>query len=449
MSRCHTGAIRFLSHLCAYRFGKLPALDNVTHAIAGALTAEILVHVRRRIEGGGAPAPSAPAFERAAWAVSMLAQNLPDADALYTGMTGGALGYLLHHRGHTHTVALAPVVALVAYALVAGWVRLRKHALTVADRRWLAGIALLGPFGHIALDFSNEYGVHPFWPFDSGWSYGDTIFIVEPLFWAVAVPALFAATIWKPGRVVWAALLVLGLASTWAVGFVPWPSAVAATALAAIAVVVARRASPAMSAVVALVGSLALVAMFATASAAAASSVRRALDDKHPDWETVDVSRSPLPATPLCWQAVVVQRSRDGQRYALRTAEVSAWPALVSASSCVRGPLVTTARLAPGDVRERDVLVTGSLERPLADVRELARRCDVAAYLRWSRAPFFEPIVTGDGAFVAGDLRYDRAPDIEFAETRLPRVVEQCPRWVPPWRPPRSDLLGPPLTAPK
>ena len=431
-----------MSHPVASRPGKLPALDNVTHAIAGALTAELLVHVRRR--SSGAAARTEPSFERAAWAVSMLAQNLPDADSLYTGVTGGVLGYLLHHRGHTHTIALAPVVALVAYALVAAWARLGRHALTSTDRRWLAGIALLGPFGHMALDASNEYGVHPFWPFDSGWYYGDTIFIIEPLFWAAAIPALFLATRWLAGRVVWGALLAAGIALTWGVGFVPWPSALATTVLGVVAIVMARRATPVTRVAFAFVSSLVIVAVFACASAAASTNVRAAMADKHPDWETLDVSRSPLPATPLCWQVVVVQRSRDGQRYALRRADVSAWPALVTASACMRGPVVTTARLAPGDVRERAVMVTGQLETPIADLRKHAERCDVAAYLRWARAPFFATILDGDGDFIAGDLRYDRSPDVEFAETRLPPAVEGCPRFVPPWRPPRSELLAPP-----
>jgi inner membrane protein len=432
---------RFVSHPAADQPGKLAALDNVTHAIAGALTAELLICVRRRFSGDGAR--TEPAFERAAWAVSMLAQNLPDADSLYTGVTGGVLGYLLHHRGHTHTIALAPVVALVAYALVAGWARLGRKTLTSIDRRWLAGIALLGPFAHMALDASNEYGVHPFWPFASGWFYGDTIFIIEPLFWAAAIPALFAATTWLAGRVVWGALLALGVALTWGVGFVPWPSALATTALGVVAIVVARRGSPVTRVTFAFVSSLVVVAVFAWGSAAASTNVRAALAEKHPDWETLDVSRSPLPATPLCWQVVAVQRSRDGLRYALRRAEVSAWPAVVTASACMRGPSVTTARLAPGDVRERAAVVTGQLEMPLADLREHAERCDVAAYLRWARAPFFATILDGDGDFIAGDLRYDRSPDIEFAEARFPRTIERCPRWIPPWRPPRSDLLTP------
>jgi inner membrane protein len=416
-------------------------LDNVTHAIAGAVTAEALNHVRRRFRGD-ANAP-APVFEGAAWAVSMLAHNLPDADALYTRITGGVLGYLLHHRGHTHTLALAPFVALLAYALVLGWLRVRRQALARGDRAWLAVLALLGPIGHISLDASNEYGVHPFWPLDDGWRYGDTIFIVEPLFWACALPILFVATRSTIGRWVWAGLLVLGVGLTWGVDLVPWSSAVATTLLAAIAIAVALRGSSLARVTFALVGCLAIFALFAIGSAVVSSSVRASLARARPDWETLDVSRSPIPATPLCWQAVAVQRSRDGLRYALRAAEVSAWPSLISAATCARAPHATTAPLVPGDVREPSVVVTGSFETPLAELRERAQRCDVHAYLRWSRAPFFAPMPGGDGDFVVGDLRYDRSPELEFAELRLPRTVEQCPRFVPPWRPPRTDVLGP------
>jgi inner membrane protein len=412
-------------------------LDNVTHAIAGAITAEVVIQLRRRTLRGAA-APADPAFEPAAWAVSMIAHNLPDADSLYTRITGGVLGYLLHHRGHTHTLALAPLIALLSYGLVVGWARLRGNALGRGDRGCLALLALLGPVGHIVLDASNEYGVHPFWPFDDGWIYGDTIFIVEPLFWCCSIPVLFAATVWRTGRVLWGALLAFVLGLAWLISLVPWYSALAATLIALASAVVARRASPMARAAFALGGSLALVALFAACSATANTNVRAALARSHAEWDTLDVSRSPLPATPLCWHTVVVQRSRDGERYALRTAEVSAWPAVVSAGACARTTtMTTTAPLHPGDLRERDVIVTGQLEAPLGELRERAKRCDASAYLRWSRAPFFAPSSEG---FVAGDLRYDRSPDLEFAELQMPRDIAQCPRFVPPW-PPRADLL--------
>ena len=41
---------------------------------------------------------------------------------------------------------------------------------------------------HIGMDFMNNYGVHPFWPVDSRWWYGDSVFIIEPLLWAACAP---------------------------------------------------------------------------------------------------------------------------------------------------------------------------------------------------------------------------------------------------------------------
>ena len=49
--------------------------------------------------------------------------------------------------------------------------------------------ACVGMVLHISMDGLNVYGVHPFWPFDARWYYGDLIFIVEPVFWiAFGIP---------------------------------------------------------------------------------------------------------------------------------------------------------------------------------------------------------------------------------------------------------------------
>ena len=38
---------------------------------------------------------------------------------------------------------------------------------------------------HIVADAWNSYGVHPFWPFDNHWYYGDAINIYEPWLWVI------------------------------------------------------------------------------------------------------------------------------------------------------------------------------------------------------------------------------------------------------------------------
>jgi inner membrane protein len=70
----------------------------------------------------------------------------------------------------------------------------------------------------------------------------------------------------------------------------------------------------------------------------------------------------------------------------------------------------------------------------------LARdHCAVSALLQFARVPWAVP--QGDG-WVAGDLRYDREPELGFAEVEVGPAADACPRFGAPWVPPRQDLLG-------
>ena len=39
------------------------------------------------------------------------------------------------------------------------------------------------------------------------------------------------------------------------------------------------------------------------------------------------------------------------------------------------------------------------------------------------------------------DLRYDRSPGLDFTELEGTIPPSECPRFVPPWLPPRHELL--------
>ena len=126
-------------------------MDNVTHALAGMLLAEVVVQHRQRRD------EPAPTWGRWAHVVSVVANNLPDLDIVYIGITGGKLGYLAHHRGHTHTI----LFAIVQAALVVGALRLFRRRLpdwSERDWRWMAAIAAVGPLLHLAMDAGNTYG---------------------------------------------------------------------------------------------------------------------------------------------------------------------------------------------------------------------------------------------------------------------------------------------------
>jgi inner membrane protein len=157
-------------------------LDNVTHSLAGMLLAEAALVLRRE---------SRPQVRAVAYLASALANNLPDSDIVYTWITGPKpLGSLLHHRGHTHTLLVAlPMAWLLGLALWR-WYSARNADASKRDQNLILGLCLVGPLLHLTMDFANNYGVHPFWPLSGRWFYGDTIFIVEPLWWAIAIPIL-------------------------------------------------------------------------------------------------------------------------------------------------------------------------------------------------------------------------------------------------------------------
>ena len=46
---------------------------------------------------------------------------------------------------------------------------------------WLYLTALLAALSHLLLDWTNNYGLRPFFPFDPRWYEGSLVFIVEPV----------------------------------------------------------------------------------------------------------------------------------------------------------------------------------------------------------------------------------------------------------------------------
>ena len=136
-----------------------------------------------------------------------LALEAPDVDSL--SYFGGGITGLQHHRGITHSFVGAPFVAVLVVAIVYG-VHLfleRGRNDRAPDTRgapklppnWklLYLYALLGALVHLFQDFTNNYGVRPFAPFNEKWYAWDIVFIIDPimlvaLLLALTLPALMA-----------------------------------------------------------------------------------------------------------------------------------------------------------------------------------------------------------------------------------------------------------------
>jgi len=133
---------------------------------------------------------------------AVLAAEAADIDTLWR--LAGPVEGLKHHRGITHTFIAVPVVAAAAVGMVwlfDRWRRTRRsrkanphnqnaNAPPILHWGWLYLTALVAALSHLLLDWTNNYGLRPFFPFNPRWYAGSFVFIGEPVLWALLGSAL-------------------------------------------------------------------------------------------------------------------------------------------------------------------------------------------------------------------------------------------------------------------
>ena len=155
-------------------------MEPVTHVLTGACVARTGLNRRA-------------AYTTAAMAI---AAEFPDIDTVWS-LRGPVSGFE-HHRGITHTFLGLPfeaAVILLSFFLLHRFragrrtpgrhtdSEIRRKTEQVAPPRWgpLFGFILLGLLSHLLLDYTNNYGLRPFFPFDDRWYAGSMVFIFDPL----------------------------------------------------------------------------------------------------------------------------------------------------------------------------------------------------------------------------------------------------------------------------
>ena len=362
----------------------------------------------------------------------MIAANLPDIDLVYSVITPEPIGYLLHHRGHTHTI--------VGIAVLAGLILLSYRwlpsvrGMRVFDRLRFWLVIVGGLASHLIFDSLNTYGVHPFYPWDNGWYFGDTLFILEPLIWIVlGTAAVWSARTTRARIAVGVPLLVL-LFTMASMPALPLES-VAGLALVGVPMfVLMRRLSNAVRGALALAATAAIAIGLSLASREArAASVAAFQPELH--GALVDVVLTPNPSSPLCWSVIGIERYDRGGEYILRRGTLSLAPRLIEPERCAshRFPGASTVRvLGGGRLALRD-----EIRQDLSRLRDRAARdCWTRAWLRFGRAP-----VMADGQIF--DMRFAERRTQPFTYMPLTRRPSDppCPSFVPPWDMPRADLL--------
>jgi inner membrane protein len=121
-----------------------------------------------------------------------LAAEAPDLDVFWVFQ--GPVAAFRHHRGITHTFIAAPFMAAITVGAMWLWHRFktRRGRPPAIQPRWLTLwlLALLADLSHILLDYTNNYGIRPFFPFSAKWYSADIVFVLEPILLAVLALAL-------------------------------------------------------------------------------------------------------------------------------------------------------------------------------------------------------------------------------------------------------------------
>jgi len=181
----------------------------------------------------------------------VVAAEFPDVDMLW-GLHG-PVDQFQHHRGITHAFLGLPFEAAFIVAGVYGWHRWLvarraraeavagsrsplgasrgvRRPLTAAPVRWgvLYGFALLALLSHLLLDYTNSYGLRPFFPFNDRWYAASIVFIFYPVIFTLFLGALTAPWLFglvgtevgarkQPFRARgWAITALLGVVGWWA-----------------------------------------------------------------------------------------------------------------------------------------------------------------------------------------------------------------------------------------
>jgi inner membrane protein len=406
-------------------------LDNLTHTLIGLVAGEAVAR-HTRASPDGLPDRTR---RSALLAMGMIGGNLPDADLLWSmpALTGDPLDYIIHHRGHTHTLLGCAVLALLLFAATVAVLRWRGHRLRAADAGLLGAMTLLSVLLHLGMDALNEYGVHPFWPWNNHWYYGDAVFIVEPLYWLAVAPLFFSL---RTRGARWFAGCALVVGSIAVLVFhrlaaVAWVLPV----LALLMVGVGRGLSPPAASRLAVGVLIAVSATFWATHALVLQRVQAAAASQFPDASTLDIVLSPAPADPLCWEVMLLQRS--GADYVARMGRQSLAPPVSSCASSTK-----TQGAAPLQPMQMPVVAGMSWRAQFTiDAATLARLaatgCDTRRLASFLRAPF---AVETQRGWVLGDLRYDRGPDSGFAALLVdPEAPTNCDHSIP-WISPRRDL---------
>lgn len=125
-------------------------------------------------------------ISRLGMATLIISANLPDIDLLWSYYSDTA--YIVHHRGLTHTFLGIIIQILMLSITIYFFGKKQEKKYEFEEKVNFKNLFLLSSIGllsHLGLDYLNDYGIQPFFPFNNLKIQGSAIFIVDIWFWAL------------------------------------------------------------------------------------------------------------------------------------------------------------------------------------------------------------------------------------------------------------------------
>lgn len=406
-------------------------MDNLSHSVVGLAVGELIHRSLAQEPDSNRQSVRRRLLLLCGWAAS----NFPDLDLFLTPLLPAPLGYLLHHRGHTHTLLYAIPQALLLLGAACLWPSVRQllKESALARTGTLAAVCF-GLVLHMMMDYLNSYGIHPFHPIDSRWLFGDMVFIVEPFFWIIFGTPLVMMVQNRFVRVLLSVPLAGAPVFFAMKGYLPWGSLAVLLSLGFATAWMQIRAGPHRRHVIvaAFCASLVFVLIQGTASETGKVLVTSTVQAKHVGSIVLDVAMTSYPTNPLCWNFVSVESNEHDGSFTLRRGIASLSPSIMPAHACP-APL-SAERVDPNG--DPTIAFLSEDSGSLAQLRRLRNEnCHVDAWLRFARAPLL-----GDEEL--SDARFGWRQGNNFTTIRIDAGRNQkCSGFVPGWEYPRSDLL--------
>ncbi len=395
-------------------------MDPVTHGAVGIAAALSIVASKQP-----------RASTKTKWAAALCglaAGELPDADRVFDacfhwyGPAGGGLAYMLYHRGPLHTVVFCVIASLGLAWLTQRFAR----RLEPPPSSLLFVIATAGSLLHLAMDATNDYGVHPLYPYQR-WFYGDFLFLAEPTVSAALLPYIFVMLGKDEPKLVRrrvamafaAGLLFMACEHDW---IQPFGVVLTSLWLVPQALLQLKGPRPRIAWASLL---LVLLCFFACSRIARARGVQWATQMAAGGASTFDIVTTPAPGNPFCWRVITVSRAQDA--FDVRLGITSLWSPFVRDTDCFSPPNGPAPHAACGIAlpKPTEVAVDGATILELAafsgrvsTFEQMARdNPRVSATRHFLRAPFWgEDARKGasqctPSQLLIGDLRVDYNPE--------------------------------------